>query len=372
MLTLNFTGVVVLLGALQGLTLVVALGKIKDRNISANRFLRLFIFLISLTLIGRIILETNLKDDFPNFFALPDGIIFIYGPAFYFYMQKLLWGERKGNSKFYAHLIPAFSFIIISIPFYLSPENLLRQSWDVYKPVIWGLAELFGLIHNVIYAALSIWLLRRYQQSSDNYFSFEQCPTYLKSILILVVTVLLFWAYSCISWISGNGNTLTSMGYNIVWFILPCITYALGYFAMYQPEVFKLPIPEVKSNRETISQEDFDSLKIKIQQVMQEEKPYLNPKLSLGQLAKLLEITPHILSRVINTSFGMKFNDFVNNYRIGEFKKISSEKKYENMTVLAMAFDAGFNSKTTFNTAFKKLTQMTPNEYLKTQKEKVI
>lgn len=372
MLSLNFIGVVILLGAIQGFILVAALSKVKDKNESANRFLRLFILLISLTLIGRIILETNLKDDLPNFLAVPDGIIFIYGPAFYFYLKKLFLGSKKETSNFYIHLIPAFLFIVISTPFYFHPENNIRQLWDGYKPIIWGLAELFGLLHNILYGIMSVWLFKRYQQSSDNYFSFKQYPTYLKSILILVVTVLLFWTYALGSLITGYSNILTSVGYNIVWFILPCITYALGYFAMYQPDVFKMPTVEEKHKPEKLNLEGLGTLKSKIEGVMNDKKPYLDPKLSLNQLAELLEITPHVLSRVINTSFGLKFNDFVNTYRIEEFKKISIEKKYESMTVLAMAFDAGFNSKTTFNTAFKKLTQITPNEYLKTRKERVI
>lgn len=373
MLSLNIFGIIILLGAIQGFVLVFALSRIKHRNESANRFLKMFILLISLTMVGRILLDTQFKDSFPNFLALPDAVIFLYGPTLYFYLRKLLIAENKNTATFYVHLIPALLFIVSELPLYLNEENTLRQLWQEYSLLRGGLAEVLAWIHNMIYATLSILLFVRYQKSSNNFFSFRQYPPYLKSILFLIAILLIAWGYSCFSWIVGNYSIITALGYRTVWILLPFITYVLGYFAMYQPELFKIPQTEESKKPKPVKNEtnEDDLLKTQIHSFMVEQKPYLNSKLNLGQLAEMLGLTPHVLSKTINTNFEKNFNDFVNSYRVDEFKKISVEDRYANMTVLAIAFDAGFNSKTTFNTAFKKITHSTPNEYLKNQREKV-
>lgn len=95
------------------------------------------------------------------------------------------------------------------------------------------------------------------------------------------------------------------------------------------------------------------------------DAPYLNPNLTLKSLALQLNIHPNQLSWLINHEFDKKFNDFINNYRVEAFKRISKNPKNSHITLLGLAYDSGFNSKTVFNTAFKKETGMTPMQYLK-------
>lgn len=98
---------------------------------------------------------------------------------------------------------------------------------------------------------------------------------------------------------------------------------------------------------------------------MQDEKPYLNPNLTLNDLAASLNVNKNVVSMAINRGFGFSFYDLVNYYRVDEFKKLADQHKDNKPSVLELAFESGFNSKTTFNTAFKKFTQSTPREYLK-------
>ena len=103
----------------------------------------------------------------------------------------------------------------------------------------------------------------------------------------------------------------------------------------------------------------------KLKTLLDENKPYLNPDLSLDSLAKQLNISSKHLSQVINHS-GQHFYDLINQYRIQEAKNLLKNKNGEN--ILQIAYEAGFNSKPTFNAAFKKTTGMTPSEYIKHQK----
>lgn len=101
-----------------------------------------------------------------------------------------------------------------------------------------------------------------------------------------------------------------------------------------------------------------------------EKKPYLNPELSLRSLARQIEIHPNQLSWLINESIGKNFNEFINHYRVDAFKTFSIDPKNAQLTLISLAYDCGFNSKTVFNASFKKETGLTPKEFLKLPKQK--
>ena len=96
---------------------------------------------------------------------------------------------------------------------------------------------------------------------------------------------------------------------------------------------------------------------------MEEQKPFVRSTLTLQELSEELQISAHNLSEVINTRLGKNFFDFVNGFRVKEVQALLADPAYRNITILAIAQDAGFNSKSTFNTIFKKVTNKTPSEY---------
>lgn len=101
---------------------------------------------------------------------------------------------------------------------------------------------------------------------------------------------------------------------------------------------------------------------------MLKEKPFLNPNLTLNDLATLIKTPSHNVSKVIREGYQKNFFDFINWYRIEEFKNYVNLPKYQNYTLLGIAFEVGFNSKTAFNRAFKKMTGQTPSEYYQSRK----
>ena len=94
------------------------------------------------------------------------------------------------------------------------------------------------------------------------------------------------------------------------------------------------------------------------------EKPYLDRELTIYNLSEQLKISRHILSEVINVHMGMNFYNLVNEYRVNEVKERMKGEDMKHLTILAIAFDSGFNSKSSFNTIFKEKTGQTPSEYL--------
>ena len=129
----------------------------------------------------------------------------------------------------------------------------------------------------------------------------------------------------------------------------------------------QLAVPENKTRyaNSNLREEDACDIDERLVQFMEEEKPFLDNQLSLRQLADDLEVNTNYLSQVINERHGKNFVEFVNEYRVSALKEKLENPENRQFTLLSLAFDCGFNSKTTFNTAFKKITGLTPSQYLK-------
>ena len=126
-------------------------------------------------------------------------------------------------------------------------------------------------------------------------------------------------------------------------------------------------IKNTRKKKELMEPEAVTSYSNRLKHFMQENQPWLNPELSLRSLAKQISIHPNQLSWLLNENIGKNFNEYINHYRVNTFKQLSSDPKNKEFTVIGLAYDSGFNSKTVFNTYFKKETGLTPKEYLKLQ-----
>jgi AraC-like DNA-binding protein len=154
------------------------------------------------------------------------------------------------------------------------------------------------------------------------------------------------------------------------------IIYFIAYHTLKQKEIFLLDEKQLNlilsseeelamKNRKIISDNDLIPLKNRLIKLMNEQKPYLDSELSLSQLAELMNLTPHHLSYLINTGFKENFFWFVNRYRTERVKELLLDEQNNNKSILGIAFESGFNSKTSFNTTFKKICQQTPSEFKK-------
>ena len=120
-----------------------------------------------------------------------------------------------------------------------------------------------------------------------------------------------------------------------------------------------------KYAKSSLKQEQANAYRKLLQQVMTSEKPYLDPALSLRQLAKIIDMHPNQLSQLLNEQVKQNFSEFINSYRLEDFKEKAKDPSFHYMTLLALALDCGFSSKTVFNTFFKKKMGITPREYWK-------
>ena len=133
---------------------------------------------------------------------------------------------------------------------------------------------------------------------------------------------------------------------------------------LYPPDLF-VPPNGFSSKKILLEAATASDYKTKLLQLIEKEQPYLDPDLSLRLLAQQLQLHPNQLSWLLNAGFGKNFNEFINYYRLEAFKQAAKDPQNSSLTIMSIAYDCGFNSKTVFNTYFKKKMGMTPKQFLK-------
>lgn len=137
-------------------------------------------------------------------------------------------------------------------------------------------------------------------------------------------------------------------------------------YSEFQNQIFKTSETKNKSKKkELLDQDSIKKYSDRLLTYVQEKEPYLDSNLSLRSLAEQIDIHPNQLSWLLNESIGKNFNEFINQYRFETFKTIVQNPENANLTIEGLAYDSGFNSKTVFNTYFKKETGLTPKQFLK-------
>ena len=133
----------------------------------------------------------------------------------------------------------------------------------------------------------------------------------------------------------------------------------------FQKKIFKTDMILVKKRKALLDEASVKYYSNKLLAYLQDEEPYLDANLSLRILAEQIDIHPNQLSWLLNETIDKNFNEFINHYRIGVFKTIVKDPKNKQLTIEGLAYESGFNSKTVFNTYFKKETGLTPKQFLK-------
>lgn len=388
--------IIILFAALQGFLLVLAIPTIQDFNRKANRWLVFLLFFVSCILLIRTVgNQRDIAQIFPFLQFIPDFLLLAYPPAFYLYVRRLLFQSDKVSSRVLLHFMPSALQILAYTPFLLAEVATLKVDVVSHDAQGWWAVHavaVLGWFSNAFYTYLCLHAIQAYRKQSQRSYSFEENLHFLMTVLIIMSICLLIWAFTLIVAAIGSINEseiwlFTEKSADLVWLIFSIIPHLLGYFAIHQPEIFKvaqpvslfntvpeLPIEEVKAGHlsekksEDISDDHLQRLKNQIEGYMIQNKPYTNPKLTLNELAGMLKLPPYLLSKVINEGYDVNFFDFINGYRIDEFKRRMEDPHFQHYTLLSIAFEVGFNSKTAFNRSFKKITNQSPSEFFQSVK----
>lgn len=385
-----------LFSVFQGILLLIAIPNLHSNNNGTNKWLLCAIGLSSFSILFYLLSNyQNSVQSFSQVLFFSDFVIFLYAPIFYFYLRKLLFNIETLPSKWYLHFIPFLIQLIVYLPFLLQPDKSLLDHImnQEYSLVILFLGTgLAGFFWNAYYWNLFRKTIKNYQEQFQSNFSYDQNLNYLNTILVIQFICLVIWfAFFVVFGLSRLFNyetiDLQENFIDLIWLAFSMITYILGYFAIHQPETFKATPENISIFDDilesTAPKKVVDSLPKKdpnqaevilpviedLEKNIAANKPYLNPKLTLSELATQIKTQPHILSKAINEHYGKNFFELINGYRIDEFKHLVEQEKFSNYTLLALAYEVGFNSKTAFNRSFKKITGQTPKEYFTAAKE---
>lgn len=362
---------------------------------NSNYWLSLFIFLCSLFVAPWMLGFAGWYDNQPYrdfLFYMPFQHLLFIGPVIYFYTQSLLNPAFHLTKRNFLHFLPGILYLIYSLFMWIYDKYIFKDYY-FYKD---GMDKDFdnwyhntGLISMAIYFTASIRYYNLYRKlmfqvvSYANSILFKWIKTYLYSFLVMLVLPIVF---DIISTFYPELNSYTGSWWFFLFFSI--IMYYVAITGYANPIVTKIPFEIsmfdkkpallLSSNYSTeniiidIEHETFkenhspeiENWKAKIETLIQAQKLYQNPELTLTDLAKKLETNAAVVSKTINQGFGLNFNDFINNYRIEAVKTSFENGEHKKSTLLGIAFDCGFNSKATFNRAFKKSTGLSPKDFL--------
>ena len=390
-------------GAMQGLVLAVLLATRKTNQL-ANCLLAFLILLVSAqsTLVAFDTREFFLK--FPHLSKVSWLLPVLFGPLIYLFTRKLTQERPSFKWVDTIHFIPFLLTFIYLLPYYLKTRaekiaylnnfELARQ--DDFGWL--GQATLFLILFYLILTAVA---LHQYKQKILNVFSeLEKIRLqWLKQFTysLLVILFLATVAFYAKKW---NIPVLTEIyHYHIHYGFVIVFIYWIGYKTLTQPSIFTSiqPLPEAqvqltetyseseimqtpapktlnapiirepirKYQKSILKEEDSQAYLDQLLEFMDMEKPYRQSNITIQELAELMAMPKHHLSQVINERLGKNFYDFINQYRVAEAQLMLVNPKYRHLTNLAVAEEAGFNSKATFNAVFKKQTGQTPSEYVR-------
>lgn len=232
----------------------------------------------------------------------------------------------------------------------------------------------FLFLHGLLYLFLSLLLIRNHKRHIEQFASdtLDIDLSWLASIvwvsLFLVIVVMIF---NILFYESPLNLFMNSFVYLIVLFT--------AYHSLKQKEIFPsdyLERAEALSvvnesgtaviENKLVPDDKLVEVKAQLNDLIAKEELYLDSELNLGKLAKKLNLSSHQLSYVINNGFNQNFYGFINKYRVEKAKKLLADKELDKYSIIGIAFESGFNSKTSFNTTFKKLTGKTPSEFKRT------
>jgi len=334
-----------------------------------NNFLLGTIFILIAWNIGDLTLLMNgvvLKWEFLQ--HIDDGFFLLYGPIFYLYAQGVMFRDFKLSSGNLLHLIP---YLLLTISL-LSLRNLTPSTSEeiIKNDLPWQFYLISALMyaHFFVYLGLTYKSLWRYRKIIKNKYSqIDQINLDWLSFSMNTFGLLTFVSLIQ-NFIAMAKNryvfmvTLVLLLIFIFYFVNKVILKALR-----QPEIFA-GITQNETSKylgSNLTPDQIEEYKKQLLALLRTEKPFLNPQVSLSDLSEKLSVSTKHLSQVINQSFNKSFFDFINTYRIQEIQQILKESKDDKMTVLEAMYEAGFNSKSSFNTAFKKETGQTPTEFRK-------
>jgi AraC-like DNA-binding protein len=352
-------------------------------NRISNILLGSFFLSIALNLLDVLLLMMGAYDSNPWLAGWGSCLPLLFGPLIYFYTQCVLRKDFAITTRSLLHFLPFIILFTTTEIYFISQPSEAQKTWlhnilqhRIPRPV--SVISTLIFIQFLGYIIASFKLISEYKKITSQRFSsrHQTNTTWLSSmilffLLIIVITIL-------------NGlMAQTPLATYYLWvfnlIIAATLVFVLSVWlkAFQKPYFFSFssedehslqPVPVSPATKIPVTEtEEKRALAQKVLIYMETSKPYLESELTLNQLASRLSLKPRILSQTINEILGQNFYDFINRFRIKEASRLLTNPPDEKTTIQEIFYEVGFQSKSSFNTLFKKYTGLTPKEFRKKQ-----
>ncbi len=352
-----------------------------------NRLMAAFLFMIFFDLVFALV-----KIKFITFYSFP-FVAFTYGPILYLYVRYMTEPRRPFMISNYLHFIPFIIFFIVSVIFrgdrvFADLSGFLVADKYISLRIVYGVCFFLSI---TVYSILTFITISRHQKNLKNLVSWASGRITLNWLKILSIS---FYTTYFILFILGGINIFIDFlpfdPYYTVFVFIALFSFVYGFYAIKQPVIAGIligteepPLPyspvSINISQDMISNENGERTKYSrsglsnkearkklgdILEYMEKEKPYLERSMTIYDLSRQTGIPRHHITQVINELHDRNFFTFINEYRVNEVIRRMKDPANKHYTVLAIAYDSGFNSKSTFNTIFKNITGLTPTQYI--------
>ncbi|MEL6721040.1 MAG: helix-turn-helix transcriptional regulator [Bacteroidota bacterium] len=363
-MNLQLYTILLAIGAVQGIVLGSMLFTHKSTNRRANRILAILLFFMAY----RLLIESGNSygigwvTHWSYQFLLEYN--WIYGALIFFYVRSYLGIQPKWKRKDFWHFVPVlvevlFSFWVKLQNFYWDGTIESLSPFGSWSYQIWEHTPLQFVVAGglILFYSIKAHQLLQEIQANEQINLLDNSLKWIKQILrvyqgfsiLLLLTVLTDYLFS--------DYAFNSFYQFPVYIIMAILTYWLGLQAYLKRN--ETVLKKVKSS--ALSPQ-LESLAKQIDDLMAEEKLFLNPNLSLADLAEALNIKTYLITQALNQVKQQKFNDYINQLRIDQLQHLLQNSDYQHYNLLALAFESGFNSKASFNRIVKKMTGKSPSE----------
>ena len=360
---------VFIIGFVQAFFIGLILLNKKNKRLS-DKILAVWIFLIGINLLLFYLHYIKFDREVHQLLGLFVPLPLVHGPFLLLYVSSLTKKEQSFDRSWLIHLAPAIIYYLLLSPIMLLPaDEKLHYVFEVMQSNTPLYMIIFGILVSVsgpVYIVWSLILLRKHSRRIKKNFSD------IEKINLLWLRNLIFGMAAIWLAVLLTEFIDEEVGSAIIFSIVTLFVFAIGYFGIRQGLIFTDSVEDSSSvsqeskkkyKNSPLDVEQSQSLLDRLLIFMDDEKPYLETKITLRELATSFDTNPNYLSQVINEKLDQNFYDFINKYRVQEFKKRLEEEGAMNYTLFGHAQECGFSSKSSFHEVFRKQTGQTPSQY---------
>lgn len=346
---------------------IMAMGQLALRERRAGNYLiSALFFCVGSWLFGAALVYSGAIKSMPHLRFLHIPLMYFVGPLAYLYYKRIIMSGSPMELKMIWHFVPGVvSIAILMIPFYLENPAFKAEyaNWAIlYRwPLDSGswyarLVDLVTMAPKLSIIIYLLYLLKNATRMRDSLRS-RRGRIFLVTVSIITFNILLVavsLAGDLVAWWLVKLSTVMVT-------VLLCVIYLLGQRYPEYLQLLRIEAMKMRYERSRIRGLDVDLILKRLREIMENERAFTRDDLTLSDMARELSITPHQLSEILNELLDRNFYSFVNEYRIREASRLLNEEPER--TILSIALASGFNSKSSFNSAFLKYTGLTPSVY---------